>query len=365
MRALKEEKSSMAKQEHLDILQQGREVWNTWRKQHLETRIDLSYANLNGADLKETDLNEANLSYANLNDADLSGARLIGADLSGAHLNNANLGSTDLGGADLSGAHLEGAYLSYANLIEAYLSYADLINADLSYANLSYADLSGADLSGAEIGWTIFGELDLRPVKGLETIKHAGPSTIGTDTLERSEGDIPETFLRKAGLSDTFITYARSLVTQPIQYYTCFISYSSKDQEFAERLYADLQSKGVRCWFAPEDIKIGEKFRQRIDESVRLYDKLLVILSQHSVKSEWVETEVETAFEKEHKQKKLVLFPIRLDEAVTKTRKAWAADLRRIRHIGDFTRWKEHDAYKKSLERLLRDLQASETKKKQ
>jgi hypothetical protein len=26
------------------------------------------------------------------------------------------------------------------------------------------------------------------------------------------------------------------------------------------------------------------------------------------------------------------------------------------RHIGDFTRWKEHDAYQKALERLLRDL---------
>jgi hypothetical protein len=31
--------------------------------------------------------------------------------------------------------------------------------------------------------------------------------------------------------------------------------------------------------------------------------------------------------------------------------------LRGQRHIGDFTRWKEHDAYQKALERLLRDLQ--------
>ena len=27
-----------------------------------------------------------------------------------------------------------------------------------------------------------------------------------------------------------------------------------------------------------------------------------------------------------------------------------------LRHIGDFTRWKEHDAYQKALDRLLRDL---------
>jgi hypothetical protein len=28
----------------------------------------------------------------------------------------------------------------------------------------------------------------------------------------------------------------------------------------------------------------------------------------------------------------------------------------RQQHIGDFTRWKDHDAYSKGLERLLRDL---------
>jgi hypothetical protein len=40
------------------------------------------------------------------------------------------------------------------------------------------------------------------------------------------------------------------------------------------------------------------------------------------------------------------------------TIKAWAADLRRTRHIGDFTRWKDHDSYQKAFERLLRDLEA-------
>jgi hypothetical protein len=34
-----------------------------------------------------------------------------------------------------------------------------------------------------------------------------------------------------------------------------FSTYLAKDQEFAERLHADLQNKGVRCWFAPHDLK--------------------------------------------------------------------------------------------------------------
>ena len=55
---------------------------------------------------------------------------------------------------------------------------------------------------------------------------------------------------------------------------------------------------------------------------------------------------------------KPVLFPIRLDDAVMHTDEAWAADVRRTGHIGDFTRWKDHDAYQQVIQRLLRDLKA-------
>ena len=45
--------------------------------------------------------------------------------------------------------------------------------------------------------------------------------------------------MRGAGVPEEFITYMRSLVANPIEFHSCFISYSSKDQEFAERLHAD------------------------------------------------------------------------------------------------------------------------------
>jgi hypothetical protein len=41
---------------------------------------------------------------------------------------------------------------------------------------------------------------------------------------------------------------------------------------------------------------------------------------------------------------------------VMESHKAWAALIRRTRHIGDFTHWKDHDSYQKAFERLLRDL---------
>jgi hypothetical protein len=54
----------------------------------------------------------------------------------------------------------------------------------------------------------------------------------------------------------------------------------------------------------------------------------------------------------------MVLFSIRIDDAVMKTNAAWAAHLRQKRHIGEFSRWKDHDSYQKAFERLLRDLEA-------
>jgi hypothetical protein len=149
-----------------------------------------------------------------------------------------------------------------------------------------------------------------------------------------------------------------ALLSQPIGYYTCFISYSSHDQTFAEHLYLDLQKREVRCWFAPEDLKIGAKLRPSIDESIRFHDKLLIVLSEHSVASQWVEQEVETALEKERKEERTVLFPIRLDNTVMEIAEGCPALIRNTRNIGDFTHWQQLDAYQKALGRLLRDLKA-------
>jgi len=195
----------------------------------------------------------------------------------------------------------------------------------------------------------IFGGIDFCMVHGLDTVKHAGPSDISLAAIYRSQGEIPEVFLRGAGVPDILIEYARALIGHPINYYTCFINYSSHDHFLVEQIYADLQSKGVRCWFATQDMKIGDEIRPRIDEAIQFHDKLLLVLSEYSLASTWVKKEVEAAFEKEAQQKRLVLFLIRLDNAVMHTPQAWAADIRRTRHIGDFTCWKQHDDYGRRL----------------
>jgi hypothetical protein len=231
--------------------------------------------------------------------------------------------------------------------------------ANLSGVDLNGAHLSHTDFSNALIGYSTFSDVDLRDVIGLEKVNHLGPSSIGIDTIYRSEGKIPASFLRDAGVPDIFTTYLSALTGVAIEYYSCFISHSSKDEDFARRLHADLQIRKIRCWFAPEDIKIGEKIRLAVDQSIHIHDKLLLILSENSLNSVWVESEVEKAFEEEHQRKQTVLFPVRLDEAVMETDQSWAAEIRRTRHIGDFSRWKDHDSYQKAFERLLRDLKAA------
>jgi hypothetical protein len=355
----------MANPKHLAILKKGVETWNRWRKKYFKAIPNLSWAELSGVDLVGADLGGAGLGGA-----DLSGAKLRGVELSRAILSEANLSGADLTDAvlfyaDLSRARLNGARLDAAELRISDLSGADLSRAILNSTDLTGAKLSMADLTGANVWFTRFANVDLSEVKGLETLIHSGPSSIGIDTIYKSKGKIPHVFLRGAGVPENFIEYMDSLVGTGIEFYSLFISYSTKEQEFAERLHADLQAKGVRCWFAPHDLRGGKKVHKQIDEAIRVYDKLLLILSETSMASEWVRTEIAIARKREVEQKREVLFPIGL--CPFQTIRKWeyfdsdigkdsAREIREF-HIPDFSNWKDHDAYKVAFDRLLRDLQ--------
>ncbi|HEX3104063.1 MAG TPA: toll/interleukin-1 receptor domain-containing protein [Terriglobales bacterium] len=350
----------MADQSQFEILKQGVLVWNTWRQENPRIIPNLTAIEMTHSDLGGINLDSVDLSDAKLNGAHLGGASLINANLSRADLRKTNLDASELIHASLRGANLCGASLGGTNCHVASLRCATLREANISHTFFRDIAFEGTDFSYSRMRFASFVESDLSSAKGLDTVSHDGPSSIGIDTVFRSGGNIPDVFLRGAGVPEPFISQMKSLVAamSPIEFYSCFISYSSKDQEFAERLRADLRSKNVRCWFAPEDLKIGDKLRSSFDEAIRVHDKLMVLLSEDSVESQWVEKEVETAFEKERKQNRVVLFPIRLDDAVMNTHQAWAADIRRTRHIGDFKNWKDHDSYKEAFKRLLQSLKA-------
>lgn len=358
----------MANPEHLEILDQGVSVWNKWklerRRDHLR-RPDLSFAQLQQRDLQEVDFRGVNLMFVALQDCDLRRARLGGAWLTGANLQAdlrlANFRDADLNRANLSGADLRAADFFHANLDDADLSGAELIGADFREALFGKSNLSGAHICDA-----VFSNNDLSAVVGLETVHHSGPSIISVDTVYRSQGRVPEAFLRGAGIPEDFIVYMRSLVGSPIEFYSCFISYSATDKEFADRLHADLQGKGVRCWFAPHDVQAGRKLHEQIDQAIRVHEKLLLILSPGSMNSEWVKTEIAQARKREIREKRQVLFPLRLSSfEVLRDWECFDADTgkdsaREIREyfIPDFSQWKDHDSYQEAFERLLNDLKA-------
>jgi uncharacterized protein YjbI with pentapeptide repeats len=309
-----------------------------------------------------------------LRNANLRTALLFGADLSGASLSSANLIHAILTGADLKGTDLIGANLNHADLREVSFRGTRLINADLSSADLRMAnffrtDLKGANLDRAIMWMTVLADIDLSEVKGLKTVKHFGPSEISISTIYHSEGNIPEVFLRGGGVPDELITQIPALVgaVQPIQFYSCFISYSSKDEEFARRLHSRMREAGLRVWFAPEDVKGGEKLYEQIDRAIQVHDRLLLVLSEESLQSEWVMTEIRRARKAEVKEKRRKLFPIRLtDYDVLKEWECFDADQGKdlaveVREyfIPDFSHWKSHDDFEKAFARLLSDLKAS------
>jgi uncharacterized protein YjbI with pentapeptide repeats len=346
----------VANDEYLVLLRRGAVTWNEWRQHNAAARPDLRQA-----ELVKIDLDEVNLSGANLRCANLAWADLLDADLHEADLSNANLTAAKLVHADLRGAKLQNANFSNAHIGDADLAKANLSGAAFEFTNLTGASLRGANLTGASFSGAILADVDLQDAIGLDSCTHDGPSTVDFHTLRKSR-EVPISFWRGCGLPDQLISFLPSLVGGAIQFHSCFISYSARDQTFAERLHADLQNKGVRCWFAPHDLPIGAKTWDAIDEAIRLRDKLLVILSEAAIGSDWVEDEVTKAYAEERSKKEIVLCRIRIDDAAMTTIEPWAVKLRDQRNIGDFRQWRKPEAYQKSLDRLLRNLKTSETK---
>jgi hypothetical protein len=140
----------MPNQEQLELLLQGREVWNAWRKQSPEITPFLRSAQLGGRDLSGYDLHDVYLRRAHLQKACLDGCQLREANLSGAQLDQASLVEADLAGANLRGASLRGAHLQKADLKSAILVDADLRNANLCGAQVYGISAWEVNLDGAE-----------------------------------------------------------------------------------------------------------------------------------------------------------------------------------------------------------------------
>lgn len=151
---------------------------------------------------------------------------------------------------------------------------------------------------------------------------------------------------------------------------SCFISHSTKDKDFAEQLNTSLRSAGVKVWYAPEDMLPGETLREQIKKAIRSFDKLLLVLSAHSMQSDWVVTEIRDARKREKEEHRRVLFPIALVsiDAIknwecfdSDSGKDLAVEIREF-FIPDFTQWRDPAVFAKQFTKLLEGLKANAAK---
>ena len=213
--------------------------------------------------------------------------------------------------------------------------------------------------------------------KNLDKAEHAYSSHIGVDTFVKSKGKIPETFLRGCGLSDWEIESVKLYnpeltnedivkiqyriydlrATQAIQINPLFISYSHADSAFVDKLETYLNAKGIRFWRDIHDMKSG-RMEKQIDRAIRQNPTVLLILSKHSIKSDWVEHEVRTARDLEKEAGRDILCPVALDDSWKSS--SWPKRLMEQvmeYNILPFSSWKDDAVFEQTFVKLIDGLQ--------
>ncbi|MCF4981941.1 TIR domain-containing protein, partial [Pseudomonas gessardii] len=94
-------------------------------------------------------------------------------------------------------------------------------------------------------------------------------------------------------------------------YHGVFLSHTSADKPFVRNLKARLEAQGVRdVWLDEAEILVGDSLTKKIDEGLRKTKYICVVLSAKSVKSPWVERELEIAIHREISTGEVVVLPL-------------------------------------------------------
>lgn len=402
----------MANPKHVAVVRAGTPELNAWRASHRGVVLDLGGADLRRVDLSAERLPGSHVLTATQPDgtlsagfnhrpADLTLASLTGADLAGADLTDALLSRADFSRASLRGACLARSIATEASLIDTDISWSDLGWSTFTHANLTGAKLTRSDLTGANFSYTQFRDAMLSEVhfsevrlrgatfagahlsrdnfSGTDLATAAWDGTIhsqrcyvDTSTLYRTASTLTqdrarerevESFLRRCGLEPEALELYRAQIGQPVEYYSAFISYSRADREFATALYDALQVRGVQCWLDERALLPGDELYDEINRAIRLHDKVLLCCSESSLRSWWVENEIDIVFEREQQSaregdKCLVLIPLNVDGFLFRWNGGRAAQIRK-RVAADFVSWQEQPAkFTLQVDRLAQALTA-------
>jgi hypothetical protein len=160
---------------------------------------------------------------------------------------------------------------------------------------------------------------------------------------------IPPAFLAGAGLPDIFLTYLPELVMakhSPL-FLSCFISYSSRDRLFANRLHDELYKRGINAFLDIKDLAPGDFIRDSIHTGINQRDKVLLCVSRDALeRSFWVEEEVTATLQREERirretgKKVSILIPLDIDGFLFDPNcAASVASQIKARVVADFQGW--------------------------
>ena len=88
-----------------------------------------------------------------------------------------------------------------------------------------------------------------------------------------------------------------------------FISYSSKNVYFVEKLVATFQKNGIEYWKAPESIPAGTNYAKEIPKAIDGCMAVVLLVSEYSQNSIWVEKEVDAAV-----CARKIIIPVQIDD---------------------------------------------------
>ena len=324
-------------------------LFNALRQRHPDDRPSFAGADLRGkanpwkGDLhaqvlldmgRLRDHEPRSLEGVNLSRCRLDGVNLRGVGLRGASFRRSTLVDADLAGSDLTDAEFEGAFLNGTSFVRA--------------------RMAGARLAGAEVGRTLFCDVDLADVHGLNDVRHSVNSEVSFSTLVRSAFQIEEQFLQSAGVSPGLLDDLRRGKRFATEYQTCFVSYSSKDADFARALYYALTEAGVRVWLDQSELMPGHSLAEQLRVAIEEHDRTIPILSAHSLQSVWVEREIKTAlYYRPDGLAPVRLCPIEPIQAFVRERDI-RPDISEGLPILDFSNWQDDATFRRKTALLLK-----------
>lgn len=278
-----------------------------------------SYANFKGASLRGAKIRQLNLLGSNFQEADLSGSTF----------ELCMMIAVDFYQATCKGTNFFGGTFEDSCLVSTDFSYSNLLNVDFQNSLVGYTDFRGTSIGFlrnfdkvkmAEVPQEMKSQIsskyvpvhiDMQTIKLTAEMQRKIHESEGLEGVAATPNQHITSFFEKNGVDSAFINAYRSLYSRREEKtQSVFISYSTSDQSFADWLYKELRNKEVKVWYAPKDMVGGKTIHDQVRAAIQSYDRVLLVLSDNSIKSKWVMTEISHAYSREKNRNEKVLFPI-------------------------------------------------------